>query len=132
MDERSALDQVVDCDVHEAYRVELIYTEDVDWDTNVAADADAALAAWIDAEDPGLVSLLKFERTKEHRYQVDYAGAFDDGTVHASVTVSADYEGAKWAVTNCAICTLEELPESEPEEDDDEGTGIDEADLFEN
>lgn len=124
-----SLDAVVGCETHEAYNVEQLHYEDIDWSVHIAPDADGALAAFIGGEDPDIVTLLQFTRSDDWPNQVEFVGRFADGTIHGMVTVSANEDLTKWAVSHSAVCTLEEVPEA-PDEDED-GDAIEDADLFE-
>lgn len=135
MSETQPVDAVVNCDTHEAYRVEFLALEDVDWASHVAADADSALQAWLgkgktEVGDTELLSLLKYEARDSFSDQVTFAGLFGDGGVHASITVSQQPSGEVWAVTHAVVCTLEEVPEPEEEEADEFGY-LEDDDLFE-
>ncbi len=135
MAEVQPVDAVVNCDIHEAYRVEFKAIEDVDWATHAAADAEAGLAAWLGKNDTEvgnteLLSLLKYDTTSAFSDQVTFAGQFGDGGTHASITVSQQPHGAVWAVTHAVVCTLEEVPPAEEEEANEFGF-IEDDDLFE-
>ncbi len=130
------VDQVVNCDIHDAYRVEFLAIEDVDWSGHSAADGDAALQAWLaknetEVGDTELLSLLKYDTSSAFPDQVTFAGLFGDGTVHASITVTQQPHGEVWAVTHAVVCTLEEVPEAEEEEEGDEFGYLEDDDLFE-
>jgi hypothetical protein len=132
MSQQDPVDEVVNCDVHEAYAVQFHATEDIDWAAQQATDAEAALAAYVIAGETEVLQLLKFEPRSSFADQVTYAGAFGDGTVHGSVTISQQPQGEVWAVTHAVICTLEELPEEEEEEEEDDEFGyLEDDDLFE-
>lgn len=115
---RQAVAAVVKCDTHLAYRVEHRLTEDVVWSDDLPADAETALRAYIEAEDPDLIGLLHFERARDYSDEVEFVGQFADGSVHGVVTVVGLGEPVRWAVTHAAVCTLEELPEAEEDEDE--------------
>ena len=136
MAEVQPVDAVVNCDVHEAYRVEFRSIEDIDWTSHAAADAEAALAAWLgknDTEvgDTELLSLLKYDPSSSFSDQVTYAGLFGDGSTHASITISQQPNGEVWAVTHAVVCTLEEVPPPPVEEESNEFGYLEDDDLFE-
>ncbi|GAA0620075.1 hypothetical protein GCM10009547_23250 [Sporichthya brevicatena] len=128
------IDEVVNCEIHEAYRVEFAAIEDVDWASYAAPDADNALQVWLgkdtEAGDTELLNLLKYESRSSFADQVIFAGLFGDGTTHASITASKQPGGDVWAVTHAVVCTLEEVPPEEAEEEDEFGY-LEDDDLFE-
>ena len=135
MAEAQPVDEVVNCDVHEAYRVEFLAVEDVDWAAHVAADADAALKVWLgkgetEVGNTDLLSLLKYAPRSSFSDQVTFAGLFGAGSTHASITASQQPNGEVWAVTHAVVCTLEEVPEAEEEEASEFGY-LEDDDLFE-
>lgn len=128
-EETPALDEVINCETHDAYNVEHVLYEDIDWSVRIAVDADGALQAFIAGEDPDILTLLQFTRGDDWPNQVEFVGRFADGTIHGVVTVSANQDLTKWAVSHSAVCTLEEVPDA-PEEDEDDDV-LEDADLFE-
>lgn len=130
------IDAVVGCDVHDAYRVEFAAIEDVDWSSHAAPDAEAALKAFLskgqtEVGDTEVLNLLKYETHSAFADQVTYAGLFGDGSVHASITLSQQPHGEVWAVTHAVVCTLEEVPEEEQEDEANEFGYLEDDDLFE-
>ena len=124
------VDDVVACDVHEAYRVQFDALEDIDWASG-APDAETALKSIIGEGEAEVLQLLKWEISSEFSDQVNYAGVFEDGTVHGAVTVSRQPQGENWAVTHTVVCTLEEVPPEPVEDDaDDEFGYLEDDDLF--
>ncbi len=128
-EEKPSLDAVIDCETHEAYNVEQLHYEDIDWSVHVAPDPDSALQVFIGGEDPDIVTLLQFTRSDDWPNQIEFVGRFADGTIHGVVTVSGNQDLTSWAVTHSAVCTLEEVPEAEEEEEDD--SEFTDSDLFE-
>jgi hypothetical protein len=125
------VDDVVACDVHEAYRVQFDALEDINWAASGSPDAASALKAIIGEGEAEVLQLLKWEVTSEFSDQVNYAGAFGDGTVHGAVTVSRQPQGDVWAVTHVVVCTLEEVPPEVAEDDEDAEFGyLEDDDLF--
>jgi hypothetical protein len=124
------VDDVVACDVHEAYRVQFDALEDIDWATTGSPDAASALKSIIGEGEAEVLQLLKWETTSEFVDQVNYAGLFGDGTIHGAVTVSRQPQGDAWAVTHVVVCTLEEVPPEEVEEADEEFGYLEDDDLF--
>lgn len=131
MSSAQPVDEVVACDTHEAYRVQFDAIEDVDWADQSVPDPESALKSILSEGDTDLLQLLKWEVSSEFSDQVTFAGLFDDGTVHGAVTVSKQPQGESWAVTHLVICTLEEVPEEEIEDDDDGFGFVEDDDLFE-
>jgi hypothetical protein len=136
MTDMQPIDAVVGCDVHEAYRVEFAAIEDVDWSAHQAPDAEAALKAFLnkgetEVGDTEVLNLLKYETHSSFSDQVTFAGLFGDGSVHASITLSQQPHGEVWAVTHAVVCTLEEVPEEEQEEEANEFGYLEDDDLFE-
>lgn len=135
MTDRVPVDQVVGCDVHEAYRVEYKAIEDVDWATHLAADAESALNTFLskgqtEVGSTEVLGQLKYEVNSSFSDQVTFAGLFGDGSVHASITVTQQPHGAVWAMTHAVVCTLEEVPAEEAEEENEFGY-LEDDDLFE-
>ncbi len=128
--QRDPVDEVVNCDIHEAYSVRFHALEDIDW-KQAHPDADAALAALVGTGETEVIQLVKFEPRSSFSDQVTYAGVFGDGSVHGAVTISQQPQGEGWAATHVVVCTLEELPEEEPEEEGDEFNYREDDDLFE-
>ncbi len=128
--QQDPVDEVVNCDTHEAYSVRFHALEDIDWAAQTAADADTALAAFIGTGEAEVASMLKFETRSSFSDQVTFAGAFGDGSVHGAVTMSQQPQGEMWAVTHAVICTLESVPAEEAEEEDEFGY-LEDDDLFE-
>ncbi|HUR74860.1 MAG TPA: hypothetical protein VMZ00_11345 [Sporichthya sp.] len=128
--QQDPVDEVVNCDVHEAYSVQFHALEDVDWSQG-APDADTALAALVGSGEAEVISLLKFEPRSSFSDQVTYAGLFGDGSVHGAVTISQQPQGEAWSVTHAVVCTLEEVPEEEIEEEDSEFGYLEDDDIFE-
>ena len=128
--QRDPVDDVVNCDIHEAYSVQFHALEDIDW-SGAFPDADAALAALVGEGEAEVIQLVKFEPRSSFSDQVTYAGVFGDGSVHGAVTISQQPQGEGWAVTHAVVCTLEEVPEEEPEEEGDEYGYQEDDDLFE-
>jgi hypothetical protein len=130
------VDAVVGCATHDAYRVEFSSIEDIDWASYQAADAEAALNAFLstgatEVGDAEVLNLLKYEVHSSYSDQVTYAGLFGDGSVHASITLTQQPQGEVWAVTHAVVCTLEEVPEEEEEEEPQEFAHLKDDDLFE-
>lgn len=123
------VDDVVACDVHEAYRVQFDALEDIDW-TAGTPDAASALKSILGEGEAELLQLLTWEISSEFSDQVTYAGVFDDGSVHGAVTVSRQPQGEVWSVTHIVVCTLEEVPPEETEDEDDEFGYREDDDLF--
>jgi hypothetical protein len=130
--QQDPVEDVVNCDVHEAYTVQFYALEDIDW-AQAASDADSALAALIGSGEAEVLQQLKFDPRSAFSDQITYAGVLDDGTVHGAVTISQQPQGEVWAVTHAVVCTLEELPEEEEDEDDedDEDAYLEDDELFE-
>lgn len=128
--QQDPVDEVVNCDVHEAYSVRFHALEDIDWAAQTAPDGETALAAFIGAGEVDVSSMLKFDARSSFADQVTFAGAFGDGSVHGAVTISKQPQGEMWAVTHAVVCTLETVPEEE-EEEEDEFNYLEDDDLFE-
>jgi hypothetical protein len=124
------VDQVVACDIHEAYRVQYDALEDIDWSAAPATEAESALKTLIGEGEADVLQFLTWEPVSEFVDQVSYAGKFSDGSVHGAVTVSRQPQGDAWAITHVVVCTLEEVPPEETEEDDEFGYQEDDE-LFE-
>jgi hypothetical protein len=131
MSSTQPVDDVVACDVHEAYRVQFDALEDVDWAAATATDAESALKTLVGDGETEVLQLLTWEPRSEFVDQVTYAGVFPDGSVHGAVTVSRQPHGEVWAPTHVVVCTLEEVPPEEIEEADDEFGYLEDDDLFE-
>ena len=128
--QRDPVDEVVNCDIHEAYSVAFHALEDIDWSQGTP-DADSALAALVGTGEAEVIQLLKFEPRASFSDQVTYAGVFGDGSVHGAVTISQQPQGEAWAVTHSVVCTLEEVPEAPAEEEEGEFAYREDDDLFE-
>lgn len=112
------LDEVLDCEAHGGYSVEHRLEEEVDWDAELPDSAEGALRGYIEAEvDPALAAQLAFRTSAARPRLAEYVARFADGSVHGVVTVACGGEPARWAVTHAAVCTLEEVPDEDPEDD---------------
>ena len=135
MTDEEPVEAVVACATHDAYRVELGSIEDVDWTAQQAPDAEAALNAFLskgsEVGDSEVLNLLKYEAVETFSDQVTYAGLFGDGSVHAAITVAQQPQGEVWAVSHAVVCTLEEVPEEELEEEPVLFPDLKDDDLFE-
>jgi hypothetical protein len=125
------VDQVVACDIHEAYRVRFEAIEDIDWASQTAIDAQSALKALVGEGEAEVLQLLKWEASSEFSDQVTFAGVFGDGSVHGAVTISQQPQGEVWAPTHIVVCTLETVPEAEAEEEEDEFGYLEDDEIFE-
>lgn len=124
------VDQVVACDTHEAYRVQYDALEDIDWAAASATDAASALKSLIGDGETEILQFLTWEPTSEFVDQVTYAGKFNDGSVHGAVTVSRQPSGEAWAITHVVVCTLEEVPPEEIEDEESEFGYQEDDELF--
>ena len=135
MTDTESVDAVVGCSTHDAYRVLFASLEDIDWPAQQATDAEAALSAYLskgpEVGDSEILNLMKYEIVDTFSDAVTYAGRFGDGSVHAAITLTQQPQGEVWAVTHAVVCTLDEVPEVEEEEEPAEFGYLSDDDLFE-
>ncbi|MGQ0629839.1 MAG: hypothetical protein ACT4P1_02265 [Sporichthyaceae bacterium] len=111
-----AVTAVMDCETHEGYRVEHREWEEIDWEADLSATPAEALQSYLaEDEDLELVAMLRFHPITEGPDVTEYVAALADGTIHGVVTAISGGDPVRWAVSHVALCTLDIVPEEEPE-----------------
>ncbi|MGQ0625818.1 MAG: hypothetical protein ACT4PP_14365 [Sporichthyaceae bacterium] len=125
MDIQDAVTAVMECEIHEGYRVDHREWEEIDWEQDLFAQpADGLLDYLAASEDAELVGALRYHLITEGPDVTEYVASMADETIHGAVTLLSGGDPVRWAVSYAVFCTLETVPEEEivevePDGDDD-------------